>query len=333
MQKKSIESYVHLGKYIISCQQESGVIAWEPNSKIDPWDHIESAMGLDILGYQKESRKAYEWLMNSQEKDGSWCSEYLGKEIINPRKETNFAAYIATGAWHHYLNFKDEEFLKFMWPTIVKAMEFVISGQTEEGDILWAKDENDEWMNDSLITGCSSVYKSMRCFQEISNNLGFSKDIYEKEISLLYEAIKSKPQRFDRFWKSKDRYSMDWYYPVLCGIISGEDAKERINSRWDEFVIKDLGCKCVSEEPWVTAAESCELILTLVKMSEIEKAEKIFTNVLNLADPESQLFWTGYVFTDKKYWPIEKPSWTAAAVILAANALYNFSESSNLFNE
>ena len=126
---------------------------------------------------------------------------------------------------------------------------------------------------------------------------------------------------------------MDWYYPVLCGIISGEDAKERINSRWDEFVIKDLGCKCVSEEPWVTAAESCELILTLVKMSEIEKAEKIFTNVLNLADPKSQLFWTGYVFTDKKYWPIEKPSWTAAAVILAANALYNFSESSNLFNE
>ena len=124
---------------------------------------------------------------------------------------------------------------------------------------------------------------------------------------------------------------MDWYYPVLCGVIVGEKAQIRINEGWNKFVVKDLGCKCVEEEPWVTAAESCELVLALNKILEKEKAETIFKNVLNLADSKSNLFWTGYVFKDKKYWPVEKPSWTAAAVILAANSLYKFTITSDFF--
>ena len=28
----------------MSCQDSEGGIRWEPNSKLDPWDHIESAM-------------------------------------------------------------------------------------------------------------------------------------------------------------------------------------------------------------------------------------------------------------------------------------------------
>ena len=124
---------------------------------------------------------------------------------------------------------------------------------------------------------------------------------------------------------------MDAYYPILCGVIDGEDGLKRVNESWHKFVVKDLGCKCVEEEPWVTAAESCELVLALNKISEKDKAEVIFKDVLNLADPKTNLFWTGYVFADKKYWPIEKPSWTAAAVILAANSLYKFTKSSDFF--
>ena len=59
MIRNSIDSYGHLGEYIISCQEKNGAIAWEPRSKIDPWDHVESAMGLDILGYEDNSKKAY----------------------------------------------------------------------------------------------------------------------------------------------------------------------------------------------------------------------------------------------------------------------------------
>ena len=34
----------------------------------------------------------------------------------------------------------------------------------------------------------------------------------------LKKSINDNPERYDRSWESKSRYSMDWYYPVLCGI-------------------------------------------------------------------------------------------------------------------
>ena len=43
------------------------------------------------------------------------------------------------------------------------------------------------------------------------------------------------------------------------------------------------------------------------------------------------LFWTGFVYKDKKYWPVEKPSWTAAAVILAANSIFKINSNANFF--
>jgi len=36
-------------------------------------------------------------------------------------------------------------------------------------------------------------------------------------------AIKDRPDLFNMI---KSRYSMDWYYPVLCGAITGEEAKK-----------------------------------------------------------------------------------------------------------
>ena len=37
------------------------------------------------------------------------------------------------------------------------------------------------------------------------------------------------------------------------------------------------------------------------------------------------------VYKDKKFWPIEKPSWTMGAAILAGNSLNKFSPSSDFF--
>ena len=142
--------------------------------------------------------------------------------------------------------------------------------------------------------------------------------------------MKNKPQRFDRNWDSKERYSMDWYYPILSGAFSKSDSIELIRDKWNEFVVEGLGCKCVKEEPWVTAAESAELVLALTKIGLKNEAEKILQDTFNLIDDDG-LLWTGYVFKDKKYWPIEKPSWTMGAAILAGNAINKFSPSSDFF--
>ena len=42
-------------------------------------------------------------------------------------------------------------------------------------------------------------------------------------------------------------------------------------------------------------------------------------------------WWTGYVFSDDAYWPDEKPTWTAGAVLLAADTLFAYSPAFRLF--
>ena len=63
---------------------------------------------------------------------------------------------------HHYLIFKDK-ILRKLYPTLSKAIDFVISSQTPQGDIYWAQEEGKEILDDSLITGSSSIYKSLEC--------------------------------------------------------------------------------------------------------------------------------------------------------------------------
>jgi len=41
-----------------------------------------------------------------------------------------------------------------------------------------------------------------------------------------------------------------------------------LQTRWSSFVEHELGCRCVSDEPWVTVAESCELTLALLAAGE-----------------------------------------------------------------
>ena len=42
-------------------------------------------------------------------------------------------------------------------------------------------------------------------------------------------------------------------------------------------------------------------------------------------------YWMGRQVTEKVFWPKEKPGWTSAAVILAYDALHNFSKGSKIF--
>jgi hypothetical protein len=44
-------------------------------------------------------------------------------------------------------------------------------------------------------------------------------------------------------------------------------------------------------------------------------------------------YWTGYVYPDDARWPVERTTWTAAAVVLAADALSGASAASGLFTD
>ena len=330
MNSRELKFYSSSVDYILEVQNQDGSIPWEKGKKLDPWDHIEAAMGLSIGGNKVEAERAFIWLSENQLDDGSWYSEYIESVPQTKRRETNFSAYLATGLLHYFLIFEDKKFLERLFPSLEKAMDFVISSQTSKGDIYWAKEEGIEILDDSLITGSSSIYKSLECAIAIYNILGKPiENLSESRLSLR-NSINNNPERYDRSWESKSRYSMDWYYPILCGVYDNKKGISIIDSKWSDFIVLGMGCKCVVEEPWVTVAESSELVIALVKLGLIEKAEYIFNSLHQWRD-EDGLYWTGYVYTDEKFWPVEKPTWTAGAVLLAADSLYRFTRGSELF--
>ena len=319
--------------FIASVQHDSGAIAWFKDGIVDPWDHVEAVMGLTVAGNYSAARKGLAWLQQTQTAEGMWHAAYRGTTVADDqRAETNFVAYPATGLWHYYLATKDKDALAEFWPMIEAALNWVLNLQTEHGEVYWAVDKDKGVSEDALVTGCSSIYKSLECAIRICDALGLSVERYQQARNQLGHAIRLKPERFDRTWASKSRYSMDWFYPVLTGVLRGSDADARIDTRWDEFVIPDLGCKCVVEEPWVTMAETCELIMACVAADKHAQAAQLL-EWLQPHQVEDGSWWTGYVYTDKVYWPDERPTWTAGAVLLAADAVYRLTPAHKIFCE
>ena len=50
MVSSDLEFYRDSINYILEVQEDDGSIPWEAGKKLDPWDHVEAAMGLSICG-------------------------------------------------------------------------------------------------------------------------------------------------------------------------------------------------------------------------------------------------------------------------------------------
>jgi hypothetical protein len=123
---------------------------------------------------------------------------------------------------------------------------------------------------------------------------------------------------------------MDWYYPVLCGAITGKEARLRIASAWERFAVPGWGIRCVSDRPWTTMAETAELAITLATIGRPDAAEIVLSWIADKKYPDGA-FWTGVTFPEGVIYTTEKTAWTGAAFLLAADALYGLTPASHLF--
>jgi hypothetical protein len=315
-------------EFILNLQKPNGEIPWSSGGKTDPWDHVESAMGLSVAGYLKEAALAFDWMMKTQLKDGSWWSATRNGTPEDTTRETNMSAYIAVGVFHYYLIAGDKAFLDHMWPSIKAGINYAVNLQAPTGEIYWAKNGRGVVDPMALLTGCSSIFMSLKCALAIASHLGKRRPAWEKALDKLGEAICNKPDCFNMI---KSRYSMDWYYPILCGAVTGLEAKRRIDKFWDKFTVPDWGVRCVSDRPWVTMAETAELVLTLAAIGDFDRAETVF-NWLRDKKFDDGSYWMGVTFPDTVIWPEEKTSWTAAAVLLAYDALNEMTPASRIFS-
>ena len=312
---------------IAARQRPDGRLPWHTEQHTDPWNHVEGAMGLLLGGRRAEAERAYEWLAREQRPDGSWAQSYAWDgSVLDADSDTNMCAYVATGVWHHFLLLHDQGFLEEMWPVVERAIDYVLDHQAPGGEIAWMHHADGTIDRRALLTASSSIYMSTRCAVAIAEEIGEERPDWEISIGLLAHAIRHRPEAF---WP-KPRWSMDWYYPVLTGVLRGAEAARRFEQRWDTFVVRGRGCRCVSDRPWVTTAETCELVLALDANGEEAAARGLFADVQFLRQDDGA-YQEGWVFPEDVHWPGRTPPWTAAAVLLAEDALARRSPAWNLF--
>ncbi|MFB7878779.1 prenyltransferase [Nocardia sp. NPDC056064] len=315
------------GESIAAAQEPDGALPWFTGGHTDPWDHIESAMALTVTGHRDAARAAYIWSAKTQRDDGSWPTQFRAGAIENHDADTNFCAYLATGVLHAFTVTGDHDFAAELWPTVRAGIDFVLGRQTARGEIHWSAGESGS-SGEALLTGSSSIFHSLGCAVTLAELVGDPRPDWAAARARLGDALRHHPEAF----LDKSRYSMDWYYPVLGGAVRGAAAHDRLAQRWDEFVVPELGIRCVSDAPWVTGAETCELVLALDAIGDTANATRLFGAMQHLREDDGS-YWTGLVFTDGERWPVERTTWTAAAVVLAADALSRTTPGNGIFRD
>ncbi|GED99778.1 prenyltransferase [Gordonia spumicola] len=320
------------GAAIARMQESSGALPWFPGGKTDPWDHVESAMALSATGFRGEAEAAYEWSRRTQRADGSWPMELRDGVVVDPGVDSNFCAYIAVGVWHHFLIVDDAAFLRRMWPTVRSALDRTLVFARDDGAFRWAADFRTGAMFENvLITGNASIHSALRCGVEIAS-------ILDEPAERWLRAADRLADLFDRWRRDRSvldpasTHSMDWYYPVLGGVVRGDAGRDLIDSRWSDFVVDGLGARCVDDHPWVTGAETCELALAVEAIGDTDRAAALVESIQHLRDDDGS-YWTGLVFSDGKRWPVEQSCWTSAAVVLAADAISGATPAGGIFRD
>src|SRR5690606_35572944 len=153
----------------------------------------------------------------------------------------------------------------------------------------------------ALLTGCSSIHQGLRCGVRLAERLGDPQPEWELAADRLAHVLAAHPEAF----ADRSRFSMDWYYPVLGGAVRGDAGRARIAAQWDTFVVPGLGIRCVSDQPWVTGAETCELVMALDALGDRERALKLFTDMQHMRHEDGS-YWTGWQFVTGKWFPHEQ---------------------------
>jgi hypothetical protein len=324
----SADEVVRTAEWIASVQLDNGMIPWFEGGHCDPWNHVETAIALDVAGFHREAERAYQWLVDTQHADGWWFNYYLPSGTVEePKLDTNVCAYVAAGVWHHWLATGDRGFVEHMWPTVRRAVDWVLTMRRPNGTIRWAREEHASPWDYALLTGSSSIWHSITCATHIAALMHEPRPDWNDAADQLRLVIATDPSAFE----PKARWAMDWYYPVLTNSLVGEQARARLAESWGTFAMEGRGIRCVSDEPWVTAAETAECSLAHVAVGNLATAiDLLFWTRAHRNDDGS--YWTGLVYPTMERFPNgERTAYTAAAVIMAADAIDGGTEASRLF--
>ena len=114
-----------------------------------------------------------------------------------------------------------------------------------------------------------------------------------------------------------------WTGTTRCSpvCLSGEVGREHLDSRARRSSSTGMGVRCVSDRPWMTAAETCECLLAYLSVGEHETATDAVPLGPTVARRRRALLDRDRLPREVHFPGGEKSTYTAASVVLAADAL------------
>ncbi|HWD24833.1 MAG TPA: hypothetical protein VG368_05175, partial [Acidimicrobiales bacterium] len=300
--------------WIASVQRGDGLIPWTTMGTADPWNHVESAMALDVAGRHLEARRAYEYLLGRQRPDGAFAADLNAPD--GGRVDTNTVAYLAVGLFHHLISTGDDHFARAAFPSLDDAISYVLRHQLPGGAIAWNIDPGPDVARRALVAGSSSIAMSLRAGARFAACVGSPVEKWAAAAATVAAAVVNRTSEFF----DNAVFAMDWYYPVLSGALRGEQALEHLDVDACNFVTP-FGVRCRSDARWVTTAETAETAIAYAIAGDRASATRLLATLGDKRRP-SGAYLTGLVYPERSEFPIgEETTYSAAAVVLAADLL------------
>ena len=214
-----------------------------------------------------------------------------------------------------------------MFPVVERAVDFALDLQEPDGELLWSLEPDDSPHRYALLTGSSSSAFSLRCATGLAEVWG-----RDARSGNWRPAGSPTPSPTDPT-RSSPRNHGRWTGTTRCCAAPSPAPPDDPGSRSATGSSPTTAAACAASltKPWITAAETAECALAHLAVGERQKSEWLLESTRELRDDDGS-YWTGVVLPENVHFPAdERSTYTAAAVVLADDAMKEESTAWDVF--
>ena len=218
----SAEQVAETAASIAAMQEPCGAVPWTVGEHVDIWNHVEAAMAMLVGGQVEAAERAYAWMPDDAARRRLVADEdrrrrgrgraRRGQHVGLPRGR---ALAPLAGAPRHRLR------RSATGRRCGPGSTGWSPSRSPFGGIRWTPTEDF-----CLLAGSSSIYQSLRAGVALADLLDDPQPEWELAGGRLGHAVREHRDLF----ADKSTYSMDWYYPVLGGAVRGRAAFELLDA-------------------------------------------------------------------------------------------------------
>ena len=247
------------------------------------------------------STRAWAWVRRTQRPDGSWPLKIVGGVVEDASGETNMAAYVAVGVWHHWLVRRDAAFVRGALARAYAAPSTSCARlQLPFGGIAWSQEWHDGGPatvnREALLAGSSSIHHALRAGLTLADLLDDPQPDWELTAGRLGHALR---EHRDRFLRQVDVTRWTGTTRSSAAPSAARPAARWLASRWDDFVVPGLGRALRRHRPLGHRCRDLRAGAGPRRPGRPRRARAGCSPTCSTCGSRDGSYWTGYVYPDE----------------------------------